>query len=419
MPERTYFFELWEECNVHKTIWLRMVKAVSGALAAACALTLFIRSEIPDTLTLQPGQELSLVNMPYLVPMEEKGATAVQTSESQSQTLGLFGLIPLKTVHTVREEQKQVLVCGTPFGIKMFADGAMVVGFSDIYTNEGWRNPGKEAGLRMGDVLVEMDGIPATGNSQVQQAVEQANGRPITVTYARNQIQYKTSLQPVMDAEKGIWRIGVWVRDSSAGIGTLTFVDPEKNVYAGLGHSISDSDTGQQIGLLSGEIVPVEITGVKKGAVGSPGELQGSFSGAVMGDIQLNGSNGVYGFIGTMPAATSYPVANKQDVKKGKAFIYTTIDNTGPHAYEVEIEQAKLTGNQPNRDLVVKITDKTLLEKTGGIVQGMSGSPIIQDGKLVGAVTHVLVNDSTRGFGIFAENMVNSAESVAQKQLAG
>lgn len=395
--------------------WINIAKGITGLGIATIIAFFSLRSQIPDTITLQPNQPLHLVNMPYLSPLKEEGAAPVQTSNQQSQTLALFGIIPLKTVHIQTQPEQQVLVCGTPFGIKMFADGAMVVGFSDIYTSEGWRNPGKEAGLRMGDVLVDMDGLPATSNAQVQQAVENANGNAITVTYARNHVRYKTKLQPVMDAEKGIWRIGVWVRDSSAGIGTLTFVQPEKGVYGGLGHSISDSDTGEQIGLLSGEIVPVEITGVKKGAIGSPGELQGNFSGTVMGDIQVNGSNGVYGFIGTMPAATRYPVANKQDVKKGKAFIYTTIDETGPKAYEVEIEQAKLTSNQPNRDLVVKITDKTLLEKTGGIVQGMSGSPILQNGKLVGAVTHVLVNDPTRGFCIFAENMLSTALSLEKK----
>lgn len=397
---------------------IQFAKRVAAVGVAGCLAMLFLQSQIPDSFMLEPQQQLELVNMPYLSPLKQSGAKAAQAAKEESQTLALFGMIPVKTVHTVRQQAEKVTVCGTPFGIKMFADGAMVVGFSDIYTQQGWRNPGKEAGLRMGDVLVEMDGIPATGNAQVQQAVEQAKGNPIEVLYTRNGEQNKTSIQPVKDAEKDIWRIGVWVRDSSAGIGTLTFVHQQQGVYGGLGHSISDSDTGEQIGLLSGEIVPVEITGVKKGTVGTPGELQGKFSGQIMGDIQLNGANGVYGFMGASPAGMVFSVANKQQVRKGKAVILTTIDETGPHAYEVEIEQAKLAGRQPNRDLLVKITDKTLLEKTGGIVQGMSGSPIVQDGKLVGAVTHVLVNDPTRGFGIFAENMVSTALSLTEKKNA-
>lgn len=391
----------------------RFAKRLAYFAALACLTLGCIQSQIPDTITLQPEQELSFVNMPYLSAQKQTGVAQAQASSKQMETVSLFGVLPLKQVRVVQQQAEQVIVCGTPFGIKMFADGAMVVGFSDIHTADGWRNPGKEAGLQMGDVLVSMDGIKTTGNQQVQQAVKQAQGKEIQVVYTRNEQEYTTQLQSVKDKDSQEWRIGVWVRDSSAGIGTMTFVCPQQGIYAGLGHSISDADTGEQIELLSGEIVPVEIMGYKKGVVGSPGELQGNFSGATIGDIRMNRENGVYGFIGTIPDGIRMEVANKQDVKKGKAYILTTISGSEPCVYEVEIEQAKLTSDQPNRDLVVKITDPALLEQTGGVLRGMSGSPIIQDGKLVGAVTHVLVNDPTRGFGIFAENMLATAKSIA------
>ncbi len=394
---------------------LRVGRRVLSAAVTLAAGWLLLRSQLPDTFTLAPGEDLELANMPYLSPMADFGARTVQQSGAESETLALFGLIPIKTVHTSFEETATVTVCGTPFGVKMFADGAMVVGFTDIYTDQGWRNPGKEAGLRMGDILVEMNGVHTTGNSQVQQAVEQAQGSDIEVVYSRDGQQHTASITPVRDAGSGDWRIGVWVRDSSAGIGTLTFVDEDTGVYGGLGHSISDADTGESISLLSGEVVPVEITGYKVGQPGQPGELRGMFAGDTMGDILLNGSTGVYGHIRSIPEGMRLPVANKQQVEKGEAVILTTIDGTGPHAYEVEIEQAKLAGSEPNRDLLVHITDPELLQATGGIVQGMSGSPIIQNGRLVGAVTHVLVNDPTRGYGIFAENMLATARSVQEK----
>ena len=394
---------------------VRVGRRLLSAAVTLAAGWLLLRSQLPDSFTLAPGEDLELANMPYLAPMADFGAHTVQQSGAESETLALFGLIPIKTVHTTFAETTTVTVCGTPFGIKMFADGAMVVGFTDIYTDQGWRNPGKEAGLRMGDILLSMGNIHTTGNSQVQQAVEQAQGEGITITYSRDGQQQTTTITPVRDAGSGDWRIGVWVRDSSAGIGTLTFVEKNTGVYGGLGHSISDADTGESISLLSGEVVPVEITGYKVGQPGQPGELRGMFAGNTMGDILLNGATGVYGHIRSFPQGMEMLVANKQQVEKGKAVILTTIDGSGPHAYEVEIEQAKLAGSEPNRDLLVHITDPQLLQSTGGIVQGMSGSPIIQNGRLVGAVTHVLVNDPTRGYGIFAENMLATARSVEEK----
>ena len=310
-------------------------------------------------------------------------------------------------------------VCGTPFGIKMFSDGAMVVAFTDIRTAGGMANPAKAAGLKMGDVIVSINGQKTVDNDDVSAAIQAAEGRPVQLVYTRDGAEHTTSLQPVQDADSERWRAGMWVRDSSAGIGTLTFVDNSTGIYGGLGHSISDADTGQSIALLSGEVAPVTITGYVAGAAGAPGELKGRFTGELaMGDILINGATGVYGSIRRVMDGQDMVVAQAQEVCEGPARILTTIGGDEPKWYDAVIEQISLTEEDPNRNMVIRITDPELLAATGGIVQGMSGSPIVQNDRLVGAVTHVLVNDPTRGFGIFAENMLASADAAAARKAA-
>ncbi len=203
----------------------------------------------------------------------------------------------------------------------------------------------------------------------------------------------------------------MWVRDSSAGVGTLTFVDVQAGVFAGLGHPISDSDTGERVALRSGEIVACQIVGCTGGTAGSPGELKGKFiSDHALGRICINGENGVYGTVSTAIAGQQTEIAFAQEVLPGAAEILTTTSGETPRSYRVYIE--KVNDADPHRNMVLRVTDPALLAQTGGIVQGMSGSPILQNGRLVGAVTHVLVNDPTRGYGIFAQTMLEQAHSV-------
>ena len=203
----------------------------------------------------------------------------------------------------------------------------------------------------------------------------------------------------------------MWVRDSSAGVGTLTFVDAQAGVFAGLGHPISDSDTGERVALRSGEIVACQIVGCTGGTAGSPGELKGKFlSDHALGRICINGENGVYGTVSTAIAGQQTELAFAQEVLPGAAEILTTTSGETPRSYRVYIE--KVNDADPHRNMVLRVTDPALLVQTGGIVQGMSGSPILQNGRLVGAVTHVLVNDPTRGYGIFAQTMLKQARAV-------
>lgn len=384
-------------------------------LALVGGLVLALRAALPDTFY-TAETELRIASMPW-VTVQQKQETVAQAGnanedKSRNVTLSLFGTIPLKTVRTVNVETRSVQVCGTPFGVKMFSDGALVVAFSDQYTNLGTENPAKEAGLKLGDLIVSAGGHAVRSNEELTQAITDAAGNAIPVVYQRDGVQHTTMLTPVQDSSTGAYRAGLWVRDSSAGIGTMTFLDPLNGTFAGLGHAISDTDTGADITLLSGEIVPVVITGCVSGTAGSPGELRGEFSAAAAGTVLANDSTGVYGEYLAAMSGQSCPVMQPQEIALGDAEIWTTISGSTPRAYSVRIEQVNMTSNDPNRNLLVKVTDPELLAATGGIVRGMSGSPIVQNGRLVGAVTHVLVNDPTRGYGIFATTMLEKADSL-------
>ena len=396
--------------------WRRALKLCAAYTATAAVAALgWLYSSLPDQICLEPGQTLSLARFSYIEPLDGWGSRNVASTRAvltYQTPLSLGGVLPVKTIRAVVTPRMSVTVCGTPFGVKMFSEGALIVGFSDLTGPGGMPvNPAKEAGLHMGDRVICIGQTQTENNDQVKAALEEADGHPVTLVYVRDGRQLETQLTPVWDANAEEWRAGMWVRDSSAGVGTLTFVDEENGVFAGLGHSISDGDTGQSIALRSGEIVPCEIVGCTVGTAGSPGELKGHFISAhALGTIRVNGSNGVYGTTRTSFEGVSMEVAFAQEVTEGPAEIWTTVSGQTPRAYSVRIE--KVSDADPVRNMVLRVTDSELLETTGGIVQGMSGSPIIQNGRLVGAVTHVLVNDPTRGYGIFAETMLQQAETI-------
>ncbi|MBQ3009348.1 MAG: SpoIVB peptidase, partial [Oscillospiraceae bacterium] len=330
-------------------------------------------------------------------------------------TASLFGVFPLKEVAVIQSEQRYVSVSGKPFGIKMFCDGVMLVGFSDILTRTGYQNPAKTAGLKTGDVITHINDKKVQTNEDVERIILKSGVSPLKVSYIRDDTERTAMLMAVKDSNTGALRTGMWVRDSGAGIGTMTFFDSITGCFGGLGHGIKDVDTQKELRLLSGEIVPVKITGIVKSKNGSAGQLKGSFlSTMASGKVLENGKTGVYGRAYTRETDNMMPVATPGQIKTGKAYILTTISGTEPHMYEVEIEKVNLTANDRNKNMVIRITDSRLLSLTGGIVAGMSGSPIIQDGMLVGAVTHVFVNQVERGYAIFAQNMLETMDSVAE-----
>ena len=327
--------------------------------------------------------------------------------------LMLFGAVPVKEVESKTMERPMLYPCGQPFGIKLLTEGVMVVDLQKVDTS----SPAKDCGIREGDVIVSIDGEKVKSNADVAKIIRSSNGEACSVRIKRGSNDLTFKLCPRL--ESGSYKAGMWVRDSSAGIGTLTFYDPENGTFGGLGHPVCDADTKEPLPLSAGTVGEINLTGFNKSRSGCPGQLLGEFANsASTGDILKNCESGVFGTLNANPCpnAKEFPLGFRQEIHPGKAKILSSIDNDGPKEYEISIEQINLS-DSAEHDLVIKITDKTLLEKTGGILQGMSGSPIIQDGRLVGAVTHVFIEDTAKGYGIFADEMYSKTSEFAESTI--
>lgn len=394
----------------------KMIKALIFMSIAAAAFSIYMGTLIPSSMYFTQGEEVEIKSLPMVTLRQSQidgSKTVLQSASKLEYEALLFGVLPVKTVNVSTGTAKKVSVAGTPFGIKMFSDGVMVVGFSEILTSTGYQSPAKLAGIKMGDIIVKMNGIQTKSNSDVENIITKSKQSPILVNYLRDGSAHDATLVPALDTNTGGYRSGMWVRDSSAGVGTMTFYDTQRNLFAGLGHGIKDADTQKDIRLLSGEIVPVKITGLVKSKNGEAGELKGAFlTSFASGKVLMNQPSGVYGQIFSVPNDNMMEISSPQEVQVGKAYIMTTISGTKPKLYSIEIEKVALNSQNQNKNMVIKITDPELLALTGGIVQGMSGSPIVQNGKLVGAVTHVFVNQVERGYGVFAQNMMFTLDAL-------
>lgn len=395
-------------------------------MLTVCSLLLsavfLLGNAMPEQFSVVTGYDLKLngavkVSTQKAEMLTSKSVASLSPGSSYPASLQLFGLFPIKDVTVRVVDATTVIPCGIPFGIKMFTDGVLVVGMSDVDTAGGPKNPAKAAGMKVGDVLVAIDGTPVNTTEQVANLIEKAGNRTMRFRIRRNNITFDMHFNCVKSVNENCWKAGLWVRDSSAGIGTLTFYVPGSNVFGGLGHAICDVDTGDILPLATGEVVPARIYSVVKGISGEPGELRGGFEVGTLGKLTINSETGIYGVLNRTPTAgTPVQVAMKQQVKTGPAQILATISGTTPQLYNIQIDQVRYNDSSPTRNMVIVITDQRLLEKTGGIIQGMSGSPILQNGRLIGAVTHVFVNDPTKGFAIFAENMLKTANTVTLQQ---
>ena len=321
---------------------------------------------------------------------------------------------------------KEVYVGGMPFGVKFYTEGVTVVGYCDIGVGENQtatQNPARDAGIQIKDRITHVNGQPLADAAALTAAVEASNGRPLNLTISRTVPQRTSSgvhaeqkeiqavVTPVFSATEHRYKTGIWVRDSGAGLGTVTFVLPSSHAFAGLGHGICDGDTGELIPMQRGVVTDVTISSIEKGQSGDPGALKGYFNPGKTGTLLDNTNCGVFGVFAAEPSNLDtklVPVATRQEIKEGPATIRCTLDAGTVQEYTISISAINRDAEGP-KCFTVKVTDPALLEKTGGIVQGMSGSPIIQNGKLVGAVTHVLINDPTTGYGIVIENMFRAA----------
>ena len=397
----------------------RVCRITAGVLAPLC-LTLLLwmgwaASALPDSFRTTDGQAWTLSDglIQATAIAGEKTVTASAADSDLSEVeLKLFGVFPVKTVTVRSVPSRTVVLCGTPFGIKAYTDGVLVVGLTAVDSGSGSRLPAQSAGIRVGDVVLSVDGQSVTTNEQLSDRITEGGGRPQAFRVRRDGVEFTAHVTAVWSSSENAYKTGMWVRDSAAGIGTLTFYDESTGMLAGLGHAICDVDTGQPIPISGGELVPAYIFGVTRGQVGAAGELRGCFSGGTLGTLTVNVDSGIYGQSDTAPTAGErVQVAMKQQVAVGPARLYTTVSGDEPAWYDVEVTHIRYTDSSPTRHLVIKITDPRLLEKTGGIVQGMSGSPLVQNGRLIGAVTHVLVGDPTQGYAIFAETMLKTAQT--------
>ena len=303
-----------------------------------------------------------------------------------------------------QDTSRQVIPLGSAFGIKLFTDGVIVASLSDIYTEEGVCCPAAEAGILPGDYLLQADGQDIPDNGALARYIGSSQGEAISFQVRREDQVFSVEVTPVYG--EGSFKTGMWVRDSAAGIGTLTFYDPATGVFAGLGHGICDMDTNGVMALKSGEPAPITLSGIVKGQADSPGQLRGYFSSEEsLGTLLANRETGVYGTLHQAPAGEAVETLTREEVATGPIQLLVSLDETGPQLYEAEIQEI-INRDKTTKNLVVQVTDPRLLERTGGIVQGMSGAPILQNGKLAGAITHVFTEDPTLGYGIFISNML-------------
>ena len=370
---------------------------------------------IPDEMTITEYDEINVGKTYVCQALVNYGAEDVSPVETEySTSVKLFNIFPIKSAKVKVSRRKYVVPGGNTFGIRLYTKGVMIIRIDGVTTPSGNVSPGKAAGLKEGDMIISVDGVDVYRNRELSAIFASSGGKTLKLEIERDSKKKEINFTPVLCSEDSTYKGGLWIRDSTAGIGTVTWYDRTNGIFAGLGHAVCDADTGEIMPLSGGDAVEAEIKGCYKGTNGSAGELCGVFSSGSIGSLYINGETGVYGIMDSFDADDKVvPVALRQEVKTGAAQIICTVDNTGAEYYNIEIKKI-FDGTDNQRNMVIKITDPVLLEKTGGIVQGMSGSPILQNGMLVGAVTHVFVDDPTEGYAIFAQNMTETAQGVEE-----
>ena len=352
----------------------------------------------------------------------------IETSSNSSQSLtkqagkstlevSLFDSINIKNVNVDVLPKTTVIPVGNIAGVKLYTNGVLVVGMSEIegYDNKKYK-PYENKGIKEGDTIVKIDEKLINSTEDLIETVNNSQGRDIKVQYIHQEETKECSISPVKTSNSQ-YKLGLWVRDSAAGVGTVSFYEPTSKTFGALGHGITDIDTNELINIASGEFVTTRILNITKGESGNPGKIQGTVENQTnIGKIYKNSKFGIYGKVDNISSlnidtSKEMEVALREEIKTGKATILCSLDNQQPQEYEIEIEKINKENNYDNKSMQIKITDQKLLEKTGGIIQGMSGSPVIQNGKFVGAVTHVLVNDPTKGYAVFGDIMLKQSKN--------
>lgn len=369
-------------------------------------------TNIPENIILFENEELNL-NQILGVVLKEGREEIVQASNTNSKienkkiTVSLFNLFNVKTVNVSTVQNTKVIPLGNIIGIKLYSDGVLVIGMTEI---EG-KKPYENTGIREGDLITKVDNVQVTTTQALIECVNKSKGQNVKIQYIREGTEYIANIEPVKTKENR-YKIGLWVRDGAMGIGTATYYEPESGKIATLGHGIVDRDTDKLITIESGTLLTSTITKIKKGEEGIPGEIRGVINDSQkIGNINLNTEFGIYGKLEEtnrlgIDTTNVLDVALKNEIKTGKATILLMLEDGIRKEYEIEIKKIYKNNTEDNKSMLIEITDSELIEKTGGIIQGMSGAPILQNGKFIGAVTHVLVNNPIQGYAVFGETMI-------------
>ena len=387
---------------------LKYFSIITAPIAILALIAYLSVLKLPEKIYVNDSMQVSDISV------YNQGVLNTVKMSKDKVNIDFLGLIPIKSVSVQKLDDIKLYPGGTSVGIKLSTEGVLVVGFSDVETRGGTESsPAKVAGLQLGDVLLKVNGKEIQGAKQLGLLIKENNNNLVNVEFIRQGCKFNKDIELVKEGEA--YKLGLWVRDSTAGIGTLTFYDANSKTFGALGHPITDGDTNTTFTIKDGDLLSASILSVRKGEKGVPGELRGLFVNerSTIGKISINATSGIFG-------STTKDLINpkfrepmsiglRNEVKEGPATIISTVGDEGPKEYSIEIVKLLQQDKSGPKSMIIKVTDEELLSKTGGIVQGMSGSPIIQNNKIVGAVTHVLINKPDIGYGIYIEWMLEEA----------
>lgn len=395
---------------------MRIIQGEAALFNVNYPLTVTVSQNSTDSIRVKSQSSGYTISRPVFLESVKLGHATVEFK--------LLGLIPIRTVQVDVLPQLKLVPGGHSIGVVLHSRGVIVVGNSPIQTSDGqYVTPAKDAGINVGDLILSINQVPVQSDSQVAEIIDSnGQGEALNFLIKRGEEQINVLVKPILCNDTKRYRIGLFVRDSAAGVGTLTFYEPNSRTYGALGHIITDSDTNQPIDCEKGKIVPATVSGIQHGKRGHPGEKIGVFieEDQLLGNIQKNTQFGIYGHLNAMLNNDLYsegiPIASMNQVQTGYAEMLTVVEGQTIERFAIEIQKINLQDSPESKGLVIKVIDPRLLDRTGGIVQGMSGSPIIQNGKIVGAVTHVFVHDPTKGYGCFIDWMLMESGIIPQKE---
>lgn len=379
-------------------------------------------TSIPERIVLFEGEELNLGTV-YGITIKEnnnfnktvEASNDLRNSNNSTIKLRLFNSIDVKEIQIDTIPKTKVIPLGNTIGLKLYTSGVLVVGLTEVNGTKPYGN----TGIEEGDLIICVNGIEVSTTEELTECVDKSKGKELEITYIQDGKEHTTNMTATKTSSNE-YKLGLWVRDGAAGVGTISYYEPSTGMFAALGHGIVDIDTEELVTISKGTVVTTNITEIVKGEKDNPGEIKGTIiNGLEVGEVYQNSEFGIYGTLTNLSSLNinseeEYEVALRDEIKEGKAEIIINLEDGTRKNYEIEITKIYKNNNADNKSMIIKVTDEELLNLTGGIIQGMSGAPIVQDGKFVGAVTHVLVSDPTTGYAVFGDLMIKQMRTVKQ-----